>query len=278
MKSKILLWIIAFIVTIVIAAYQRITGPTYPVSGHLTIQGKEISYKFPRSHGGAGDQIIQINTGSNRITGQIVFRRLNSNDKWMPVKMKGENGILTAIIPHQPPAGKVQYYVVLNNKNEFRIPQKGYTVIRFHGTIPLYILIPHVLFMFSAMLFSTRTGLEFFTEKPKYRNFTYVTLVLLFVGGLILGPIVQKFAFGAFWTGFPFGHDLTDNKTIIAFVGWLIALFMYKKSHKPGIWAIGASIFLLIVYLIPHSALGSELNYHKIKENNKKTERVINIK
>ncbi len=118
MKSKILLWIIAFIVTIIIAAYQRITGPTYPVSERLTIQGKEISYKFPRSHGGAGDQIIQINTGSNQITWQIVFRRLNSNDKWMPVKMKGENGILTAIIPHSALGSELNYHKIKENNKK----------------------------------------------------------------------------------------------------------------------------------------------------------------
>ena len=35
------------------------------------------------------------------------------------------------------------------------------------------------------------------------------------LGGMILGPIVQKYAFGAYWTGIPFGHDLTDAKNLV---------------------------------------------------------------
>jgi hypothetical protein len=50
---------------------------------------------------------------------------------------------------------------------------------------------------------------------------------------MILGPVVQKFAFGEYWTGFPFGTDLTDNKTLIAFIGWIIALVAVFKSEKP---------------------------------------------
>jgi hypothetical protein len=87
----------------------------------------------------------------------------------------------------------------------------------------------------------------------------------LFIGGLILGPIVQQYAFGAFWTGWPFGHDLTDNKTIIAFIFWAIALFqVMKKKPKAGIWVIVATIVMLAVYLIPHSVLGSEIDYTQI--------------
>ena len=41
-------------------------------------------------------------------------------------------------------------------------------------------------------------------------------LLLLAVGGFILGPLVQNYAFGELWTGVPFGWDLTDNKTLIA--------------------------------------------------------------
>jgi hypothetical protein len=92
--------------------------------------------------------------------------------------------------------------------------------------------------------------------------------MFLIFGGLILGPVVQKYAFDAYWTGFPFGHDLTDNKTAVAFIGWLIAFLMYKKSNQPKRWALFASILLLIVYLIPHSVLGSELDYKKIDEMN----------
>ncbi len=74
------------------------------------------------------------------------------------------------------------------------------------------------------------------------------------------------------WTGFPFGHDLTDNKTLIIFLGWIAALFMYKKSAHPARWAIVASILMMAIYLIPHSTLGSEIDYEKLDREKAKKE------
>jgi len=126
--------------------------------------------------------------------------------------------------------------------------------------------------MFTAMLLSTRTGLEVFSEKPCYKKFTLWTIAILFLGGIILGPVAQYYAFGEFWTGIPFGIDLTDNKTLIAFAGWLIATYgvFYRTNQKK--WVIFASILLIAAYLIPHSTLGSELNYNKLDKQKNKIE------
>ena len=115
------------------------------------------------------------------------------------------------------------------------------------------------------MLLSTRTGLEVFSAEPKIERLTYYTTFALFVGGMILGPIVQKYAFDAYWTGLPFGHDLTDNKTLIALLSWIAASISIKKSKKPKSWILAASIITLLIFLIPHSVLGSELDYSKMK-------------
>ena len=81
---------------------------------------------------------------------------------------------------------------------------------------------------------------------------------------MIIGPIVQKYAFGIYWTGFPVGTDLTDNKTLLAIVFWLTAYGLRKKSRW---WTVAAAILMVIVYLIPHSVAGSELDYstHRLK-------------
>ena len=46
MKKSILLWLIAFLLTVLTAVYQRVTGPTYPVSGEVMIDGSQIEYKI----------------------------------------------------------------------------------------------------------------------------------------------------------------------------------------------------------------------------------------
>jgi len=80
---------------------------------------------------------------------------------------------------------------------------------------------------------------------------------------MILGPLVQKFAFGAYWTGVPFGWDLTDNKTLIAMIFWLMASWRVLKGNaeQNRWWVVLAVVVMFIVFLIPHSMMGSELNY-----------------
>jgi len=111
------------------------------------------------------------------------------------------------------------------------------------------------------MLLSTRTGLEYFNKGKNFKLLTILTFIFVIIGGFILGPIAQYYAFGEFWTGFPFGYDLTDNKILIGFIGWLLALIAIYKFKNPRRWIIFASILLFIIFLIPHSLLGSELDY-----------------
>ena len=86
----------------------------------------------------------------------------------------------------------------------------------------------------------------------------------MFLGGFVLGPLMQKFAFGVAWSGFPFGTDLTDNKTLIAFLAWIVALVAGRRGRPARPFVIAASLVTLLVFLIPHSLLGSEYDYSKI--------------
>ncbi len=255
-------WIFAIIFTIAIAYYQRITGPTYPKVASVNINHTEMKFKLLRSQGD-GDAKIRLHIPGNEVKAQIFYKRFKSFDKWTTVEMKREGAYLIGALPHQPPAGKIEYTVKLSSPTESVNLTTEPVVIRFKGEVPAYILIPHILLMFLAMLFSTRTGIEALIKGTKTFRYTLYTVLFLFLGGIILGPFVQYYAFGVYWTGWPFGHDLTDNKTLIALIFWVIALFVLRKRPANRFWPIFASIVLLLVYLIPHSVLGSEIDHTK---------------
>lgn len=276
MKKTILLWVIAFILTVLTAVYQRMTGPTYPVSGKIKIENKEVKYSLDRSHGGEDDHLIKIKTDDDLTRGIVSWKRFKSSDDWTIDTMLYQSGYLTALLPHQPPAGKLIYKISLSQNGKTINLNDGHpVVIRFKGDVPIFIIIPHVILIFLAMLFSTRTGLEFFKKEPNYKKLVYWTFGLLILGGMIFGPIMQKYAFGEFWTGVPFGIDLTDNKTLIAAIGWVVALIAMKKSANPKRWIIFASILMFVVYLIPHSVLGSELDYNEMDRQKNNIEKSI---
>lgn len=270
-----LFWILALVITLSSAIYQRLTGPTHPTSGSVMFNNKEVDYYFYRSQGGEIDHLVSIYDKDTTITATLFWKRYKTDDDWTEVRMQSRNDSLFAFLPKQPPAGKLEYFVkVSNGADEINLPENKTIVLRYKGAVPDTILIIHIIFMFSAMLLSVRTGIEAFRKNPKLYTLTYWTLGTLFIGGLIFGPIVQQYAFGALWTGFPFGYDLTDNKTLIIFIGWLVALFMYKKSEHPARWAIAASLLMMLIYLIPHSTLGSELDYKKLDEQKAKMESI----
>ncbi len=262
---SVLFWLLAVVITLASAAYQRRTGPTYPIEDRVSINGSVVDFVLLRSHGGAGDQPVKIVAPDTAVSAVLVYRRYKTNDDFTRIDMQRQADSLVAFLPHQPPAGKLEYHVEIHQEESIvNIPQKENAVTRFKGDVPAWALVPHIFFIFFAMLISTRTGLQALRNQASVRALSIVTLLFLILGGFIFGPIVQKFAFGDYWTGFPFGTDLTDNKTLIALTAWIIALVMILKKVKPRLAAIGAALVMLIIFLIPHSMHGSELDYSEM--------------
>ena len=276
MKKSILFWFLAVLITLGTAHFQRFTGPTYPLKGSVVIDSKLIRYKFDRSHGGQDNHVVQILTNDPTLLGVIEWKRYKTDDPWTISHMTYENGYLRGELPGQPPAGKLEYRLMMrdgqNGNGVQPVPKDRNVVIRFKGTVPAWVLFPHIIGMFGALLLSARTGLETASSAPKFKRLTLWTVGLLTVGGMIFGPIVQKYAFDAFWTGFPFGTDLTDNKTLIAWLAWLVALFAVYRLRSPKRWVFGASLVTFVIFLIPHSMLGSEIDYKKLDEQKRAVE------
>ncbi len=265
MKRSLLFWILSILATVALSYYQRVTGPTYPVDGTVLLEGKEIRFSFDRTFESGKDQPVAVAAGDARMSGTLHWRRFKSGDPWTDVPMRFAGGRLVAELPSQPSAGKLEYYVTLAAEGETRaLPEHGTVVTRFKGFVPLFILVPHVVVIFLALILSMRTGLEAFRAEPRYTKLLWWTLGLLILGGMILGPIVQKYAFGAYWTGVPFGYDLTDNKTLIALLGWAAAAVQIYRKPNPKWWVVGAAAVMLIIFFIPHSLLGSEIDYSKL--------------
>ncbi len=263
---KVILWILAVIITIAAAYYQKVSGPTYPKKQKISVNGKETVSKFIRSHGGDDDAIVTLNIQDTTVKAVLFMKHYPSkkDEVWSTsefthVILEGKN-MMTTRLPHQPPAGKLIYFVQIKDSKGIQTYfEDKPVVIRFKGAVPNYVLIPHVIFIFLAMLIANVSGLFAAFKIPRFKFYTLLTLILIFIGGLILGPIVQKYAFGEFWTGVPKGWDLTDNKLLMAFLAWLIAFLLNrKKENRTSV--IVAALITLIIFSIPHSMFGSELD------------------
>jgi len=255
-----LLWAVAFAVTLVAGRYQERTGPTYPVRGDVTLGNQAYRYELTRSWA-TGDQPVHLTIADPQVQGRVRWRRYPTNEIWNVLEMRREADGLHTVLPHQPPAGKLEYQVELARGSERVVVPTKSAVSRFKGEVPLAVLIPHIAAIFCALLFMTRAALEALVRGARTRRYTWIGVVLMILGGFVLGPMVQKAAFGAYWTGIPWGWDLTDNKMLVMGLAWFFA--GWRVSRKPNArWSVIFGLIVALgVFLIPHSTWGSEIKW-----------------
>ena len=261
MKKPAVRFALALLITLGSAVWQRLSGPTYPARGLVVLAGQKIRLNLTRSHGGDGDQPVRIVMPDRAVAGSVAFRRYPTNDPWSFLPMLREEDALAAALPHQPPAGKLEYQVRLSRRSETVLFPPRPAVTRFKGDVSAGVLVPHVAAMFLAMLFSTAAGLAALTPGAPVRWLPLVTFALIAVGGFVVGPIVQKAAFGEYWTGVPWGWDLTDNKTLVAGLFWAAALVRQRSGRDARAAVAIAALATLVVFAIPHSTWGSEIDW-----------------
>lgn len=141
------------------------------------------------------------------------------------------------------------------------------------GHVPLYILLPHIFFMFSTFFLVSMAAISAFplitgSQIDPHLTAVYMfwAVVAVFFGGFVFGVPMNWFAFGVTWEGVPFGTDATDNKTQLLFVYMFFSMLsMFGSLTKGktgrdilsprGLGWVGIStfLFMLFIYLIPHS-------------------------
>jgi hypothetical protein len=259
------LWVAAFIVTVALAFFQRITGPSHPSRGAVTLaDGQELRYRLPRSNEGRDSLVISLPQPAGDARVAVEWRRYPTDEPYRTMVMEpSSSGRLEASISRLPAAAKVEYTIRVETGGiEVQVPPGETVVARFRDPVPAAVLVPHILAMFASMLVSTRALFEVARRSaPRGRGLVFTAIGLLVIGGLFLGPLVQKFAFGAYWTGWPFGTDLTDNKTLIAFLAWLPATVAAVKGLRTRVAVALGWVVMMGVFLIPHSLRGSELDW-----------------
>ena len=254
--KKSVYWILALVITLALSIYQRMTGPTYPQKVTIELRGESYQIKLPRS-GVQQDEILKLPELTGPVPMSLHYRQYPTTNDFTTVDFQLKDGAWQAALPVQPVAGKLQYYLTVDGKDYLKDEP---VVIRFRNDVPAYILIPHILLMFGAMLFAVYT-LLLVLMRQEYRRWLMITVGTLFVGGFVLGPLVQHAAFGPWWAGFPYGTDLTDNKTLISFLFFLAALATIKWKYNK--WVVVLAVLMMIaVFTIPHSAYGSEYDYN----------------
>jgi hypothetical protein len=191
----------------------------------------------------------------------------NSYEASIPIHPKGMKAWYYLEAIKEAPEGEIKVTLPARSSGEFK-PIR----LKFEGEVPAYVVIPHVFSIFAAFFFATLT--LFSAIDLKRRKITLsksvrlcaVTLLLLFIGFFPFGWAMNYFAFGVLWEAFPFGTDVTDNKSQIMFAFWLVTMFMVKGTllgkggHRNLVSDRGYSTLVIVSFIatilivtIPHS-------------------------
>lgn len=262
--------LLALIFSLSTALYQRLTGPTHPKRIKIEAEGQNFIFRTLRSHETISEATIEVPAKLEKYKPTLVFRRYPTKEEWTKTPFRpfeNNSDKWVAHLPVQPPAGKLEYQIQIDVNGQLKLYPEEAVRLRYKDPVPLTILVPHIYSMFAALLFGAWAILESFLYKRRKDKepLAIPSAVLLctsffLMGGFVLGPFVQKFAFGEYWTGFPFGDDFTDNKVLFSVIFWLIACaFNFKKAHPKS--AVVAAIVMFAMYLIPHSFGGSQFDY-----------------
>lgn len=266
LKNKNIIWFLSFTITIFIAIYQRITGPTYPVKGKIDINGKNVRYYLPRSCTIKKDDCI-ARIYIPGLDGYLLYKRYNVNEDFKKVNILTDRGFSYFRLNSDfPKAAKIEYEVYIRNGDGYFKLNPGRIILRFKGDVSSILLFFHIAFMFLFMLFSTYIFLELNINQNLNRKIFYLNYFFM-VAGVLSGTIVQFYAFDKFWSGFPVGNDLTDNKSLVMFILWTLTMFSVLRSKDSRKLLNFSFIMTMLVYLIPHSLFGSEYDFSTNKVN-----------
>lgn len=166
------------------------------------------------------------------------------------------------------------FEVTTATKEKIRVPSdpERFFLIKYKGKVSRVVIYLHIIFMFGAFyymiqsLFSAIGILTGRASKTEAVRMTRWVLICSFIGGWPLGIILNYQAFGVIYEAFPFGYDVTDNKTQLMFLFWLLSALLVRGSFFSSdesrdrlgsrgfaVAVIVSFVVSLALFLIPHS-------------------------
>jgi hypothetical protein len=260
--KKFFCWALAIIITLSAVVFQRMSGPTHPLKAEFTLNDATYKVALLRSLNIGKEMKLRIKDLPQDVQIHCIFEPyISDSPQWDTLSARrDEHGAFIIQFPPHHAAEKINYFIVIASSSESVFITNEAVTLRFKNSVPAWLLIPHILLMFAAMLFSNLSGILAFIKQNSFYRYAKLALWCLLGGGMILGCLVQKMAFGIYWSGWPFGQDLTDNKTLFLVLIWAATVWFNRKLKKRYIWAVIAAIVMLAVYAIPHSTMGSVYN------------------
>ena len=265
--------IVAVLIVLALFLLSRITGPNFKYRVETSGQGFTLSHKAPRTSEGTGPARLDLEVAgdASSITALDLVghpaRDPSKKEAFPPASITGQAGgphVYHFEVPFHPWTTKYLYVFQarLQNGQTVQLDRKGQPMmVRFRGEVPPFTLGLHILGMFGGfllMVLGAFAASDFLRgrgdAKPVIRLGGWGWLVFA-IGGLPLGFLMNWYAFRVIWEAWPFGADVTDNKTQVALAIYGLGLlaFLWKKNRAAAWLVLAGTAVAFAVFIIPHS-------------------------
>ena len=276
MRKRVLAGIL---ITLVIFVVARRMSKNRPSEAEWTFNDIRITHLSVYEQVGPGQPEIILNVTPPVEIDAAVVHRAPGTEPFDSVGMSEiSKGVWAARLPARDKGDRLEYGFSISHTKvsdmgtSVSTEHSGYYLIKYKGEVSVTVLVLHILCMFAAFFFIVEAILGAFAMliMKEEKDFTVAqtrwVLLFTFLGGLPLGFVLNRQRFGPIWEAFPFGTDITDNKTQLIIIFWIIVAALSWKSFAcrrtgrdligPGAFAaavIIASFLSLFLYLVPHS-------------------------
>lgn len=270
--------IIGVLVTVALLGLARRLTVGKPVDLEVERGGVRASHRTVTQQVGPGAPVIEVRVRPAEgavVSGVFGDPRTDELGE-LAFERSDEEGLFQAALPELPKGSRVRYAVTVAapGGEPIRFPERpgAFVLLKYKGKASPVVLAAHIACMFGGFfcmvmsLFGAIRILRGREGKAGAVRFARWALLLSFIGGWPLGFVLNRETFGTLWEGYPFGYDVTDNKTQLMFVFWLASLLLVRGSFlgrnesadalpaKGFAWAIVTSFVVsLVLFVLPHS-------------------------
>ncbi len=267
--------IISFILTLLLLGVSRTMSTRKPKVIHQTVGEVEIYHTTVTETKPDKIPSIIVNLEGPKLSEVeciLTYHFLGHTKKRIIMNNLGDT-LFSAPLPSARIGKKLFYRVDMVRNGVFlaSMPEAGQPdyLVKYKGNISPYVLIPHIILMFVSVFLAFLAlfyGIDVLRKKDRVKKaaiLVLLTFLTAFIGGILIGVEVTRQTFNEGFGGYPFGRDVTDTKTEIYLLFWLVTLILSFKGimGKPmlisertfGILIVISFTVNLLAFLVPHS-------------------------
>src|ERR1035437_5937340 len=262
MKKNIILWLGAIIITFLTGYMHNVTGPDYPVSGTIGIEGKMVTFKFDKIYRGNDNYKVFLRSDVKDIKAFLLWKDVSANassglpanDKissaWQREMMADSGSLIKGTIPKHNPGEKVAYRVELNyGGKQYFLPEDKPVIIMFQGHVNPGIMQIFYFVLFGGLILAVRTGLEAFNDNRRIGMYTIFTLIFFFLYAICVVPLKSTYELNALNHFVPTVSSIITYQSITLLLLWIIGLTLIFNFKKNKIILLLISSLTLIIYI-----------------------------